>query len=368
MGILRFRGKEAAELEMVKLENLELAKRNGELEREVAELRQQLEKVAERESVTASSRTLMRYQNEQLKSNLIDIQTNMAGSVSMCHKGLDNSKELLEDIFDLSAKSTEMASSLKGLNTLAENAQVTVDALSSRADDVGGVLALIRDISEQTNLLALNAAIEAARAGTHGRGFAVVADEVRKLADRTDKAVAEINISLQAMKQDVTGIGEEFRRVHSTIHDTSEGISEFCDSMEKDSRLLRDSFDLIGYTTDTVFMSLAKLDHILWKVNTYLSAVTQKEQFSFVDHKNCRLGKWYYEGAGSTNFSKTRSYARLEKPHAVVHNGTHKVFELMGAPARHAELLKAFEEMEEGSKEVFAVLDTIMQEKSQLKA
>ncbi|MDB2562269.1 CZB domain-containing protein [Sulfurimonas sp.] len=111
-------------------------------------------------------------------------------------------------------------------------------------------------------------------------------------------------------------------------------------------------------------MSLAKLDHILWKVNTYYSAITKKEQFKFVDHHNCRLGKWYYEGDGQENFSKTSSYSKLELPHSLVHNGTHKIFELMHDKETNINaLVNAFKEMENGSDEVFSSLDTILHEK-----
>ncbi|MCF6283234.1 MAG: CZB domain-containing protein [Candidatus Polarisedimenticolaceae bacterium] len=38
-----------------------------------------------------------------------------------------------------------------------------------------------------------------------------------------------------------------------------------------------------------------------------------------VDHHNCRLGKWYYEGLGKECFSTTSAYQKLEMPHGIVH-------------------------------------------------
>ena len=344
-------------------ENRSLQARNSELEQEVARLQMELDSRQEKKDADAYH-TLMRYENEELKFGIVDIQTNVAESVSLSKEALHSSEVLVEHIDNRSEQSHEISSTLEGLNTLAESSMNTVGALSGRADEVGGILALIKDISDQTNLLALNAAIEAARAGEHGRGFAVVADEVRKLADRTDKAVAEINLSLQAMKQDVSSISEEFEQVHTTISKTTGIIGDLSSSMQSDSVLLKEFFNTVEHSTDTVFMSLAKLDHILWKVNTYLSAVTQEEQFKFVDHHNCRLGKWYYEGDGKEYFSRTQNYPKLEKPHSIVHNGTHKVFDLMvQTPIDHHNLKKAFEEMELGSRQVFDVLDKILQER-----
>ncbi|MGX7949341.1 methyl-accepting chemotaxis protein [Oleidesulfovibrio alaskensis] len=85
--------------------------------------------------------------------------------------------------------------------------------LGSRAEGIGQVMTVIRDIADQTNLLALNAAIEAARAGDAGRGFAVVADEVRKLAEKTMSATHEVGDAISAIQD---GAQESIRNVDTT--------------------------------------------------------------------------------------------------------------------------------------------------------
>ncbi|MFC4305044.1 methyl-accepting chemotaxis protein [Cohnella boryungensis] len=96
-------------------------------------------------------------------------------------------------------------------DTVAETERVMAE-LQERSQEIGGIVAMISEISSQTNLLALNAAIEAARAGEHGRGFAVVASEVRKLADQTLKAAEQVSGMIHAVQQDTVRASDRMRQ------------------------------------------------------------------------------------------------------------------------------------------------------------
>lgn len=125
-----------------------------------------------------------------------------------------------------------VAGILKIRDTVAQTNR-KVKRLAESAQEISKIVAVISTIASRTNLLALNASIEAARAGEAGRGFAVVADEVRQLADRSAKALKEI-------EQIVSQIQSETSKVQTAMEESQQQVIDGTKRAEQAKRSLED--------------------------------------------------------------------------------------------------------------------------------
>ncbi len=298
------------------------------------------------------------YDNMQLfNDSLLSVQSSLAGIASL----MDSKAALAVDAGKISSTTgssvEKMAANLYRMTNDTARTSEKVSELSERAEDIGGIVNMIKSISEQTNLLALNAAIEAARAGEMGRGFAVVAEEVRNLAGRASEATNEIEELVSIIQSDTL----EAKTQMDKVIEESDGLSivsnEATENMSSLQSISGEMEDAITRSAIYSFAELAKIDHLIYKFGIYqiFMGLSDKTSADFALHTTCRLGKWYAT-TGKESFGDTRAFLELEAPHKKVHEAGIAAIDLYYADKQDEGVAK-IKEMEDASFEVIRCLD-----------
>ncbi|MEJ1297142.1 MAG: methyl-accepting chemotaxis protein [Candidatus Sedimenticola sp. (ex Thyasira tokunagai)] len=310
---------------------------------------------------------------DTIRTDLLQMAEVMKSVERIAADSGDTASRSRESIDDINASLEVVSSKLEGMAN-------EINRLDEESKQVVEALAFISKIADQTNLLALNASIEAARAGEHGKGFAVVAEEVKALSERTKLATGEIHETLGRFRSQVQLITQESEATRTLSTSINREVEAFKGRFNEFENSAGRTADYVRYTMDRSFASLIKTDHIIFKQNGYFVLSGEGEEVGggdkrhrnvvSVDHHNCALGKWYYQGDGMQSYALMAAYPELESYHVAVHQHLQEAIEFYDQDwiqdkTLRDKIVERVESSEAGSDGVMRMIDEMVEERHQ---
>lgn len=206
-------------VQQVKVAAKQVNKSSGDNEQFARGLQSDALRQAEELAVTLNSVQMMTDSIRRVAENAREAEEVARSAAAVAAKGGDSVENTVAGILQIR-------------ETVAETTR-KVKRLAESSQEISKIVSAISQIASRTNLLALNASIEAARAGEAGRGFAIVADEVRQLADRSAKALKDI-------EQIVLQIQSETSLVMQAMEEGTQQVIDGTKRAEQAKRSLED--------------------------------------------------------------------------------------------------------------------------------